>query len=370
MIRFLDLKKVNENSRAEIEQALARVVESGWYVLGQELASFEAEFANYCGTRHSVGVGTGLDALKLVLTSWLQQGKLKPGDEVVVPANTYIATVLAVSECGLKPVLIEPTSDTLNLDPEGLERALTRRTKAVIVVHLYGLAFDVRKIAPICKEHNLLVLEDAAQAHGARIGDFRVGSLGDAAAFSFYPGKNLGALGDGGAITTNDDELAEMVRSLRNYGSQRKYYNEYKGINSRLDEIQAALLRVKLKTLDSDNRHRQHLASRYTQSISNPLITTMPPPLVAEQHVHHLYVVRSTKRNELQQWLKDKGIETLIHYPIPPHKQKAYSEFNSLKLPITELVHQQVLSLPIGAHITERDVDEIARACNQFKKSL
>lgn len=369
MIKFLDLKKVNEENHNEIHQAIGRVISSGWYVLGQELVSFEAEFASYCGVRQCVGVGTGLDALKLVLMAWIQQGKLTRGDEVAVPANTYIATVLAVSECGLKPVLVEPKIDTLNMDPDALKRVLTPRTKAVIVVHLYGLAFDVRQIAATCREHDLLVLEDAAQAHGAKIGQNRVGSLGDAAAFSFYPGKNLGALGDGGAVTTNNGELAELIRNLRNYGSQRKYFNEYKGTNSRLDEMQAAILRVKLKKLDSENQHRRRLALRYSHSISNPAIHLMPQPSVPDQHVHHLYIVRSKKREELQRWLKGRGIETLIHYPVPPHKQKAYPELNSLKFPITELVHEQVLSLPIGPHINDLDVDEIAQACNKFQDS-
>ncbi|OOE00232.1 aminotransferase [Anoxybacillus kestanbolensis] len=364
MIPFLDLKKINLQYKKEIEAAMARVLESGWYILGKEVEKFEEEFAAYCGTKYAIGVANGLDALTLILKAY----GIGEGDEVIVPANTYIATILAVSACGANPVLVEPDINSYNLDPNKIEEKITSKTKAIMVVHLYGQAANMDPINEVAKKYNLKVIEDAAQAHGAKYKGKRVGNLGDAAGFSFYPGKNLGALGDGGAITTNDSELATKLRALRNYGSHIKYENLYKGVNSRLDELQAAILRVKLPHLDEENEQRRKIAEYYLENIKNPKITL---PIVEngdrESHVWHLFVIRTESREHLQKTLEEYGVQTLIHYPIPPHKQEAYSEWNHLSYPITEKIHNEVLSLPISPIITIEEVEKIIDVVNQYK---
>ena len=371
MIPFLDLKVINAQYRSELIEACTRVIDSGWYIAGNELETFEQEFAKYCGTKHAIGVANGLDALIHTLRAWKELGKLKDGDEVIVPSNTYIASILAISANNLTPVLVEPDLSTYNLCPKKTEQAITPKTRVILPVHLYGQIADMPKIIRIAKQHNLLVLEDSAQAHGASIDGNRVGNWGDASGFSFYPGKNLGALGDAGAITTNDDELAETLRALRNYGSHEKYKNLFKGVNSRLDEIQAAMLSVKLRYLDSEIERRREVASTYMQGITNKLITL---PISAnnmavntyEEHVWHVFVIRCENREALQKHLSDKGIQTLIHYPIPPHKQEAYPEWAGLEYPISELIHEQVLSLPMGPTITSKQVCETISALNGF----
>lgn len=365
MINFLDLKAINNQYQQELKEACARVIDSGWYIMGNELAQFETEFAAYCGTKHSIGVANGLDALILTLRAWKVLGKLQAGDEVIVQANTYIASVLAITENDLVPVLVEPNPGSYNLDPETLAAAITPNTKAILPVHLYGQLSPMPEIMAIACAHNLLVLEDCAQSHGAEINGKRAGNWGDAAGFSFYPGKNLGALGDAGAITTNDDELAQTLKALRNYGSHKKYENLYQGVNSRLDEIQAAMLRVKLRHLDSETARRQHIAQTYRTNISNPLITL---PQVNEElaHVWHLFVVSCEQREVLQQFLASRGIQTLIHYPIPPHKQHAYSHYADLQLPLTELIHQQVLSIPLDPTMSDAAVKQVIAAMNEF----
>ncbi|MFB2733548.1 DegT/DnrJ/EryC1/StrS family aminotransferase [Shewanella mangrovisoli] len=365
MINFLDLKAINNHYQQELKDACARVIDSGWYIMGNELTQFETEFAAYCGTKHAIGVANGLDALILTLRAWKELGKLNTGDEVIVQANTYIASVLAITENDLVPVLVEPNPGSYNLDPETVVAAITPKTKAILPVHLYGQLSPMPEIMTIANAHNLLVLEDCAQAHGAEINGKRAGNWGDAAGFSFYPGKNLGALGDAGAITTNNDELAQTLKALRNYGSHKKYENLYQGVNSRLDEIQAAMLRVKLRHLDSETARRQHIAQTYRANISNSLITL---PLVNEEfaHVWHLFVVRSKNREALQQHLSDRGIQTLIHYPIPPHKQQAYGHYADLQLPLTELIHQQVLSIPLDPTMNDENIAKVIAALNEF----
>lgn len=365
MINFLDLKAINNQYQQELKDACARVIDSGWYIMGNELIQFETEFAAYCGTKYAIGVANGLDALILTIRAWKELGKLKAGDEVIVQANTYIASVLAISENDLVPVLIEPNPDSYNLDPVTVVAAITPKTKAILPVHLYGQLCPMPEIMTIAKEHNLLVLEDCAQAHGAEINGKRAGNWGDAAGFSFYPGKNLGALGDAGAITTNDEELAQTLKALRNYGSHKKYENLYQGINSRLDEIQAAMLRVKLRHLEAETTRRQQIAQTYRTHINNPLITL---PQVNDElaHVWHLFVVRCEQREALQQYLAAKGIQTLIHYPIPPHKQQAYNEYQSLHLPSTELIHQQVLSIPLDPTMSAEAIEKVINVLNGF----
>jgi dTDP-4-amino-4,6-dideoxygalactose transaminase len=371
MIPFLDLKAINEQYRAELISACNRVIDSGWYISGNELAQFEIEFAEYCGVKHAIGVANGLDALILTLRAWKEMGKLQDGDEVIVPANTYIASILAITENKLKARLLEPSLSSYNLDVKMIENSITPRTKAILAVHLFGQLAPMPGIIEMAKKHNLLVLEDSAQAHGAGIGGRRAGSWGDASGFSFYPGKNLGALGDAGAITTNDDELAETVRALGNYGSQKKYENLYQGVNSRLDEIQAAMLRVKLRYLDTEIAHRRQVAQIYMDGINNSSIILPLPshcsPLAQENHVWHLFVVRCQQRDDLQRHLALQGIQTLIHYPIPPHQQQAYSKWNDMSYPLTEQIHQQVLSLPISPVLNVDHVEEIVAACNSFK---
>lgn len=370
MISFLDLKAINTKFREDLIEACTRVIDSGWYVAGRELSGFEGEFASYCNSKHCIGVANGLDALILTLRAWKELGKLKDGDEVIVPANTYIASILAVTENRLTPVLVEPDENTCNLSPAGIKTAITSRTRAILPVHLYGRLADMPAIMAIAKQHDLLVLEDSAQAHGASLEERKAGSWGDASGFSFYPGKNLGALGDGGAITTNDDELAETLRALRNYGSHEKYKNIFQGVNSRLDEIQAAMLSVKLKYLDEQTAQRRQLAQIYLDGINHPGISL---PLTAgvsalnlSSHVWHLFVVRCEQRDALQKHLAAQGVETLIHYRIPPHQQQAYAQLNGCSFPVTEKIHQQVLSLPMGPTMTAEDAVMVVQACNSF----
>lgn len=365
MIPFLDLKAINTQYRDELIAACTRVIDSGWYIAGNELAQFEREFASYCGAKHAIGVANGLDALTLTLRAWKELGKLKSGDEVIVPANTYIASILAISGNDLVPVLVEPDQATYNLCPVKTTAAITTKTRAILPVHLYGRLADMPAIMEIAKRHDLLVLEDSAQAHGASIDGKKAGSWGDASGFSFYPGKNLGALGDAGAVTTNDDELDETLRALRNYGSHEKYKNLFQGVNSRLDEIQAAMLSVKLKYLDAEIAHRRKVAAAYLEGINNPVITL--PVQQDETHVWHVFVIRSEQREALQKHLLGAGVQTLIHYPIPPHQQQAYKEWNLDSYPVSEMIHQQVMSLPMGPTITDEQVTEVIKACNRFK---
>lgn len=365
MTPFLDLQSINAQYRAELIEACTRVIDSGWYIGGNELSQFEQEFATYCGSAHCIGVANGLDALILTLRAWLELGCLQPGDEIIVPANTYIASILAISANGLKPVLVEPDVASFNISPANARAAITAKTRAILPVHLYGQLADMPAIMALAREYGLLVLEDAAQAHGAAIGGKRAGSWGDAAGFSFYPGKNLGALGDAGAITTHDAELAQTLRALRNYGSHEKYKNLFKGVNSRLDEIQAAMLRVKLSKLELETQNRQALAGIYMKNIKHPVVQ-LPQVDNAEQHVWHLFVIRTRQRVALQQHLAEQGIQTLIHYPIPPHQQQAYQEWNGHGYPITEAMHQEVLSLPIGPTLSEDEALRVAAAVNGF----
>lgn len=367
-IPFLDLRKINASFRSELIEACTRVIDSGWYISGSELANFESKFADYCGVRHCIGVANGLDALTLTLRAWKHLGKLKDGDEVLVPSNTYIASILAITENNLVPVLVEPTVGGFNMCPVNAKKAITPKTRAILPVHLYGELADMSAIMHLAERYALLVLEDSAQAHGAAWDGRRAGSWGHASGFSFYPGKNLGALGDAGAITTNDDELNDAVRSIRNYGSREKYKNLMPGVNSRLDEIQAAVLGVKLNYLDTQTSYRRKIAEIYSTQITNPLIS-LPRGIELIQpdaHVWHVYVVRCKQRAELQEHLHSKGIQTLIHYPIPPHKQEAYRSLNSLSLPYTETIHEEVLSLPIGPTLHISDADAVVAACNSF----
>lgn len=376
MIPFLDLKAINSQYRDELIAACTRVIDSGWYIAGNELAQFEQNFASYCGTKHAIGVANGLDALILTLRAWKELGKLKDGDEVIVPSNTYIASILAISANNLVPVLVEPDLATYNLCPQQAEAAITTKTRAILPVHLYGQLADMPAIMDIAKRHNLLVLEDSAQAHGAELNGKKAGNWGDASGFSFYPGKNLGALGDAGAVTTNDDQLAETLRALRNYGSHEKYKNLFQGTNSRLDEIQAAMLNVKLKHLDTEIAHRRKVAQAYLEGITNPSIV-LPTihsafninnsKLMSEAHVWHVFVIRCEQREALQKHLLEHGIQTLIHYPIPPHQQQAYKEWNMHSYPVSELIHQQVMSLPMGPTVTDEQVAQVIAAINTFK---
>ena len=364
MIPFLSLKEVTGLHGAEIEEAVKRVVESGWYLQGEANARFEEHYAAFIGSKFCIGCANGLDALIWIFRAYMELGAMKPGDEVIVPANTYIATILSITENGLKPVLIEPKADTLEIDDSLIEAAITPRTRAVCIVHLYGRNAYTDKIGDICQKYGLKLIEDNAQAHGCRHTDGRrTGSIGDAAGHSFYPGKNLGALGDGGAVTTNDPELAAAVRTLANYGSSKKYVFKYTGRNSRLDEIQAAVLDVKLKYLDQDNAHRQQIANMYYEGIRNPLIT-LPERVPDAQNVYHLFplLIADGKRDALQSHLKENGVETLIHYPIPPHKQECYAKASwntNLQLPVTEQIAAEELSLPIGPTITPTQAQAI-----------
>lgn len=364
-VPFLDVRATYLEIKDELDAACQRVMNSGWYILGEEVNAFEEEFAEYCGTKHCVGVANGLEALQLILRSY----GIGAGDEVIVPANTYIATWLAVSNAGATVVPVEPDPSTYNLDPRRVEAAITRKTKAILPVHLYGQPADMDPINDIARLHGLKVIEDAAQAHGARYRDRRVGSLGDAAGWSFYPTKNLGAYGDAGAVTTDDDELADRVRLLRNYGSKSKNYNEEKGINSRLDELQAALLRVRLKHLDEWNGRRAQIAAKYLEELRE---TELMLPGVCEgaDPVWHLFVVRSHRRDELQRYLKSQGVNTLVHYPVPPHLQLAYKDAGlPVAYPITEAIHREALSLPIGPHLSDQETARVVQAVQSFNQS-
>ena len=380
MIRFLDIQKINAQYAAELKEATARVIDSGWYLLGNEVNTFEASLSSYVGVKYAIGVANGLDALRLILRAYLEMGVLQEGDEVIVPANTYIATILAISDNRLKPVLVEPDINTYNLDISLIEKHITARTKAIMVVHLYGRVCWSEELEAIAKKYNLKLIEDNAQAIGAEYCDGlgvntncvnvrKTGSLGDAAGFSFYPGKNLGALGDAGAITTNDENLAITVRALANYGSKQKYINEYQGINSRMDEIQAAVLDVKLRYLDTENQRRCEIAQYYCGTIKNKDIVL---PQITNNHsmftdnVWHLFVIRCSQRDNLQKYLRDNNIETLIHYPIPPHKQRAYKSWNNLSFPKTEMIHHEVLSLPISPVMDMKEMADIVESLNSF----
>jgi len=375
MIKFLDLHKINLHYEDAFQEKFNSFLDKGWYILGDNVKAFEKEFAEYCGTKYCIGVGNGLDALVLIFKAAIQLGKLQKGDEVIVPANTYIASVLAILEADLVPVLVEPNEHTFNIDPKKIQQAITPKTKAILPVHLYGQLADMETINAIAKQNNLLVVEDAAQAHGAVFSaqsqlaenskNLKAGNLSYAAGFSFYPGKNLGALGDAGAITTNDDELAKMINSLRNYGSETKYHNDFVGVNSRLDEIQASFLSVKLPYLNKENTIRKTIAKRYLSEIKNSKIT-LPFYDNSENHIFHLFVIRTEKRDELQHYLAENGIQTQIHYPIPPHKQKALPQFHQLSFPITEKMHDEVLSLPISPVMTEDEIDYVVKTLNQY----
>lgn len=365
MIKYLSLQAVTELHASEIREAACRVINSGWYLQGETNKRFEQHYAEYIGTRFCVGCGNGLEALTLILRSYMEMGVMSEGDEVIVPANTYIASILAVTECRLKPIFVEPRFDTLEIDDTQIEKAITARTRAIMIVHLYGRCAYTSHITELCRKYNLKLIEDNAQAHGCSFGGTHTGALGDAAGHSFYPGKNLGALGDAGAITTNDETLANTVRALGNYGSSRKYTFPYKGLNSRLDEIQAALLDVKLKYLNQENDRRRQIATYYYNSISNPLIT-LPSHINDTENVYHIFPIFSSLREKLQTYLTDKGIETVIHYPIPPHRQECYKEFSILSLPITERIHREELSIPCNQTMSDEEVRAIAETLNSF----
>jgi len=365
-INFLDLYKINKKYKKELVKACTNVIDSGWYVQGKECDAFETEFAQYCGAKYAVGVANGLDALILILRAYKELGVIKNGDEVIVPSNTYIASILAISQNGLVPILVEPVKETCLLDISKIEEKITLQTKAIMPVHLYGQTCEMGDINMIAKKYNLKVIEDSAQSHGAYFKGKRCGCLGDASGFSFYPGKNLGALGDGGIVTTNDKELASTVRALGNYGSHKKYENIYKGVNSRLDEMQAAILRVKLRHLDSEINKRRAVAKYYLENIKNDLIT-LPSVRAINNHVWHLFVIQTTHRDKFQTYLLGNDIQTLIHYPIPPHKQGAYKELENSSFPISEAIHDTVLSLPIGSHLSVSNLKYIVKVINEFK---
>lgn len=366
MIKFLDLKLINDSYEPEISNAIKRVLDSGWYLLGKEVKQFEDQYATFIGSKYCIGVANGLDALRIILRAYIERGDIKAGDEIIVPANTYIASILAISENRLIPVLVEPDINTYNINPELIEVKITEKTKAIMIVHLYGQSAMDPKISQLAKKYNLKIIEDNAQSHGAKYRGVRTGSLGDAAGHSFYPGKNMGALGDAGAITTNDYDLAKISRTIANYGSEVKYYNEYKGINSRLDEIQAAILQVKLNRIDEDNNHRREIAKLYTSTIQLRE-TILPHAKFEESHVWHLYIIRTPYRDQLQKYLNDNDIQTMIHYPIPPHHQKAYFEWNNMNLPITEKIHQEVLSLPMSQVMSFDEVTVVVDVLNRFR---
>jgi dTDP-4-amino-4,6-dideoxygalactose transaminase len=366
MISFLDLKKINEPYKKVFQEKMNAVLDNGWYILGKEVKAFEASFAAYCGAKHCIGVGNGLDALTLIFKGYIQLGKLQKGDEVIVPANTYIASILAILQADLVPVLVEPKLGTYNLNPDLIQEKITPKTKAILVVHLYGQLAEMDAINEIAYVSNLLVVEDAAQSHGAISNQPSViGNQRSSVAYSFYPGKNLGALGDGGAITTNDSELAKILFSLRNYGSETKYYNDFVGVNSRLDELQAAFLNVKLPNLDAENEQRRFIAKRYLAEIKNRKII-VPFWDLSDNHVFHLFVIRTEKRDDLQAYLLENGIQTMIHYPVPPHKQKAFPQWNNLSFPITEKIHNEVLSLPMSPVLTADEVSFVIEVINKY----
>jgi dTDP-4-amino-4,6-dideoxygalactose transaminase len=374
MIKFLDLKAINDSFEPELSEAIKQVLDAGWYLLGNETKTFEKEYAEFIGSKFCIGVANGLDALRLILKAYIAMGEMKEGDEVIVPANTFIASLLAISDNRLVPVLVEPDINTFNINPQRIEERITERTKGIMVVHLYGQNAMCPEVQNIVNKYDLKLIEDNAQAIGAYCNDIRTGSIGHAAGHSFYPGKNLGALGDGGAVTTNDEELANVIRALANYGSNIKYINDYKGLNSRLDEIQAAILRLKLKRLDADNQHRNQIAQYYCENITNHEITMpvtkeffrLPTSDFRLSHVWHLFVIRHPRRDKLQAYLAENGIQTLIHYPIPPHKQQAYKEMNNLNLPVTEKIHNEVLSLPISQVMSIEETIEVVKILKAF----
>lgn len=371
MIFFLDLKKINAPYETAFQEKMKSVLDGGWYILGKEVKAFEASFATYCGAKYCIGVGNGLDALVLIFKGYIQLGKLQKGDEVIVPANTYIASILAVMQADLVPVLVEPRLETYTIDPDLIQEKITSKTKAILAVHLYGQLAEIDVINEIAYRNNLLVVEDAAQSHGAFFTENSKSKKenNNAQAYSFYPGKNLGALGDGGAIVTNDLDLAEVLFSLRNYGSEVKYYNEFVGVNSRLDELQAAFLNVKLPNLNAENEHRRTIGKRYLTEIKNDKIILPTVSSKGEDysnHVFHLFVVRTENRDDLQAYLLEKGIETMIHYPVPPHKQKAFPQWNNLSFPITEKIHNEVFSLPISPVLTDDEVSFVIEIINHY----
>ncbi len=373
MIKFYDLQAINAQYKDELKHVAAEVIDSGWYLLGERVNQFETNLAKYIGVKHAIGVANGLDALRLILKAYFDMGIMQEGDEVIVPANTYIATILAITDNRLKPVLVEPDINTYNFDISLIEQHITPRTRAIMVVHLYGQVCWSEELEAIAKKHNLKIIEDNAQAIGAEWNGLKTGALGDAAGFSFYPGKNLGALGDAGAVTTNDCELAKAVRAIANYGSKVKYQNEYQGLNSRLDEMQAGFLDVKLKYLDAENQRRIEIARYYCENIKNKTIilpsTIDQSPITNHQslnHVWHLFVIRTSQRDKLQKHLSENGIQTLIHYPIPPHKQQAYKKWNNQSFPITEKIHQEILSLPISPVLSMDETQYIVEIINKF----
>lgn len=388
MVKFLDLKVINDRFEPELLKAINRVLDAGWYLLGNEVKNFEKEYGEFIGTKHCIGVANGLDALRLILKAYIELGIMREGDEIIVPANTYIASILAITDNRLVPVLVEPQLNTYNINPYLIEEKITQRTKGIMLVHLYGQNAMHPKIEHLVSNYNLKLIEDNAQACGAyyipgnttlniepsTLHSKRTGAIGHAAGHSFYPGKNLGCLGDGGAVTTDDDELASVIRALANYGSNQKYVNDFQGLNSRLDEIQAAILGTKLVRLDEDNRRRHQIAQLYTENIINPGIVLpwtpndfkLLPTDLKLPHVWHLYIIRTRQRDKLQQYLTENGIQTLIHYPIPPHKQLAYKEWNELSYPITEQIHNEVLSLPLSPVITDMEVCRVVEMINQF----
>ena len=367
MIKFLDLQKINLQYQEEIEARLLETFRSGWYLLGNEVKNFEANLAKYNNSPNAIGVANGLDALRLIFKAYLELGQLKFGDEVIVPANTYIASLLAITDNRLKPVFAEPNIDNFNLDISKIEALITPKTKAIMVVHLYGQVCWSKELEELAQKHDLKIIEDNAQAIGAEWNGIKTGNLGDAAGFSFYPGKNLGALGDAGAVTCKDDLLAKTIRALANYGSEEKYINKYQGLNSRLDEIQASVLDVKLKYIDADNDKRRIIAEQYVAGIKNDKIILPILPSQPKEHVYHIFVIRTSKREKLQKYLTENGVQTLIHYPIPPHKQKAYKYYNNLSFSITEKIHEEVLSLPISPVMEDDEVTKIINCINLFK---
>lgn len=366
MIKFLDLQKITQKYSTEIKEATNRVIDSGWFLQGKENETFEKQYAHYIGTEHCVGCANGLDALIWIFRAYIELGIMKVGDEVIVPANTYIATILAITENGLVPVLVEPSINTLQIDDSKIEEAITSKTKAICIVHLYGRCAYTDKIGDICKKYNLKLIEDNAQAHGCLFKGRKTGSLGDASGHSFYPGKNIGALGDGGAATTNDPALANTIRALANYGSAKKYVFKYTGRNSRLDEIQAAILQVKLAHIDSDNEHRKRIANIYWERINNPLIK-LPKRIDDTSNVYHIFPIFCERRDKLQAFLAENEVQTLIHYPIPPHKQECYKQWNELSYPITEQIHSQELSLPMSPVLEESEAIAVAECINKFR---
>ncbi len=366
MIKFLDLQKINAHYAKELKQAAERVIDSGWYLIGKELTSFENGYTQFCKTRHTIGVANGLDALRLVFKAYIELGIMQKGDEVIVPANTYIASILAVTDNQLTPVFVEPNVNTFNLDSSKIEAAITPKTKAILTVHLYGQISIDQHMLDICDKYGLKLIEDGAQSHGAQWKDRISGAIGDAGGHSFYPGKNLGALGDAGAVTTNDEKLSLAIRALANYGSHKKYENIYQGLNSRLDEIQAAFLNVKLKYIQEDIAGRRKVANYYLEHIANPSIV-LPEVIHENGHVWHLFVIRTKNRGKLQRHLLEEGVQTLIHYPIPPHRQEAYNkEYGNLSLPITEQIHEEVLSLPISAVMTDTEIEQVVKSINCY----